>query len=75
MELFEVYPLYPIEPVRGQGAYVYDANGQHVFTGLASDPNTIRLLPALTISEAEVRRFIRTFSQSVQNNQPEKQPA
>lgn len=48
---------------------------QHVFTGSSSDPNTIRLLPALTITEAEVRRFIRTFSQFVQNNQPETQPA
>lgn len=28
MNLFDVYPLYPIEPVRGKGNYVYDANGQ-----------------------------------------------
>ncbi len=28
MELFDVYPLYPIEPVSGKGNYVYDAAGQ-----------------------------------------------
>ena len=28
MELFDVYPLYPIEPVSGKGNYVYDAVGQ-----------------------------------------------
>lgn len=27
MELFNVYSLYPIEPVRGQGCFVYDAAG------------------------------------------------
>lgn len=27
MTLFDVYPLYPIEPVRGCGSYVYDAAG------------------------------------------------
>lgn len=27
MKLFDVYPLYDIEPVRGAGAYVYDQNG------------------------------------------------
>lgn len=28
MELFDVYPLYDITPVRGEGSYVYDAQGQ-----------------------------------------------
>ena len=28
MNIFDVYPLYPIEPVRGKGNYVYDADGQ-----------------------------------------------
>ena len=28
MNLFDVYPLYPIEPVRGKGNYVYDAEGK-----------------------------------------------
>lgn len=28
MELFDVYPLYDLKPVRGQGAYVYDEAGQ-----------------------------------------------
>lgn len=28
MNLLDVYPLYPIEPVRGKGSYVYDAQGQ-----------------------------------------------
>jgi len=27
MKLFDVYPIYPIEPVRGQGTYVWDTNG------------------------------------------------
>ena len=27
MNLFDVYPLYPVEPVRGKGNYVYDADG------------------------------------------------
>ncbi|WP_295936292.1 aminotransferase class III-fold pyridoxal phosphate-dependent enzyme [uncultured Alistipes sp.] len=27
MKLFDVYPLYPIEPVRGSGCFVYDAAG------------------------------------------------
>ncbi len=27
MNLFDVYPLYEIEPVRGRGCYVYDAKG------------------------------------------------
>ena len=27
MELFDVYSLYPVEPVRGSGSYVYDAAG------------------------------------------------
>lgn len=27
MKLFDVYPLYPIEPVKGKGSYVYDAEG------------------------------------------------
>ena len=27
MELFDVYSLYPVEPVRGSGNYVYDAAG------------------------------------------------
>ena len=28
MNLFDVYPLYPVEPIRGCGSYVYDAEGQ-----------------------------------------------
>ena len=28
MNLFDVYPLYSVEPVRGKGNYVYDAAGQ-----------------------------------------------
>ncbi|MFI3317749.1 MAG: aminotransferase class III-fold pyridoxal phosphate-dependent enzyme [Rikenellaceae bacterium] len=28
MKLFDVYPLYPIEPVRGEGNYVYDRDGK-----------------------------------------------
>ena len=28
MNLFDVYPLYPIEPVKGKGSYVYDAEGK-----------------------------------------------
>ncbi|MBB1150964.1 aspartate aminotransferase family protein [Myroides sp. NP-2] len=28
MKLYDVYPLHPIEIVKGQGSYVFDANGQ-----------------------------------------------
>lgn len=28
MNLFDVYPLYPIEPVKGNGSYVYDSEGK-----------------------------------------------
>lgn len=28
MDLFDVYPLYDLKPVRGQGAYVYDESGK-----------------------------------------------
>ncbi|MDR3328619.1 MAG: aminotransferase class III-fold pyridoxal phosphate-dependent enzyme [Prevotellaceae bacterium] len=28
MKLFDVYPLWDIEPVRGEGCYLYDKNGQ-----------------------------------------------
>ena len=28
MNLFDVYPLYPIEPVKGKGSYVYDKEGK-----------------------------------------------
>ena len=28
MNLFDVYPLYPIEPVRGEGSHVYDTEGK-----------------------------------------------
>ena len=28
MNLFDVYPRYPIEPVRGEGSHVYDAEGK-----------------------------------------------
>ena len=27
MNLFDVYSLYPVEPVQGKGSYVYDADG------------------------------------------------
>ena len=27
MNLFDVYSLYDIEPVRGEGSYVYDSDG------------------------------------------------
>ncbi len=30
MNLFNVYSLYDIEPVRGEGAYVYDENGRQI---------------------------------------------
>ena len=30
MKLFDVYSLYDIEPVRGEGAYVYDENGRKI---------------------------------------------
>ena len=31
MKLFDVYPLFPIEPVKASGAYVYDKHGTRIF--------------------------------------------
>ena len=39
MELFDVYSLYPVEPVRGSGSYVYDAAGTEYSTSTAAMPS------------------------------------
>jgi len=39
---------------------------QHIFTGSSSDPNVIRLLPALNISPEEVRLFLDGFKKVLQ---------
>jgi acetylornithine aminotransferase len=33
----------------------------HIFTGSSSDPNTIRLLPSLTIGETEIDQLLAGF--------------
>ena len=46
MELFDVYSLYPVEPVRGSGSYVYDAAGTEyldLYGGHASFRSAMRI--------------------------------
>jgi acetylornithine aminotransferase len=37
----------------------------HIFTGSSSNPNVIRLLPALNIGPVEVERFLKGFKQAM----------
>lgn len=45
---------FPVAPMRK--SLVYD---QKVFTGSSSEPNTLRLLPPLTIGDEEIEEFVR----------------
>jgi len=42
MKLFDVYPLFPIEPVKATGAYVYDKHGTEYLDFRAFTPNLCR---------------------------------
>ena len=70
MELFDVYSLYPVEPVRGSGNYVYDAAGTEyldLYGGHAvisighAHPHYVRM-----ISEQAAR--LGFYSNSVENS-------
>ena len=70
MELFNVYPLFDIEPVKGEGCYVFDKNGQRyldLYGGHAvisighSHPHYVSLIS----SQLEKIGF---YSNSVQNS-------
>lgn len=38
MKLFDVYPLYPVEPVRGRGCFVTTPPGPSTSTSTADTP-------------------------------------
>ena len=70
MKLFDVYPLYPVEPVRGRGCFVYDAAGTEyldLYGGHAvisighAHPHYVRM-----ISEQAAR--LGFYSNSVENS-------
>ncbi len=41
-------------------------NKHHIFTGAASNKNTLRILPSLAITETELDKFINAFEQEMQ---------
>ncbi|MEM1326389.1 MAG: aminotransferase class III-fold pyridoxal phosphate-dependent enzyme [Bacteroidota bacterium] len=49
---------FPIKEMRKQLLYE-----DHIFVGSSSDPNVLRLLPALNIEEAEVMRFVEVLKE------------
>ena len=52
-----------VGPIRKRLVYDYQ-----IFTGAASNKNTIRLLPALTISKKEIDQFIEAFERVLKYN-------
>lgn len=56
---------FPIKPMRKEMLF----EGQ-VFTGSSSDPNVLRLLPPLTVSESDVDIFVSTFKTYFEKHQP-----
>lgn len=78
--LQELSSLPGIREVRGRGLMIgleFDFNTgplrkqllfeHQVFTGSASNPNVVRLLPALNITEKEVELFLRAFAKALQH--------
>ncbi|MFA6260554.1 MAG: aminotransferase class III-fold pyridoxal phosphate-dependent enzyme [Bacteroidia bacterium] len=51
----------PIAPIRNRLLYE-----DHIFTGSSSDPNTLRVLPALNLSMEEADHFIQCFKKQLQ---------
>lgn len=49
---------YECEPVRKKLLFEH-----HIFTGSSSNKNTLRLLPALNISQQEIDKFLHSFSE------------
>lgn len=55
---------FPIKPLRKQLLFE-----QHVFTGSSADPNTLRLLPPLNITEQEAAQFLDGLKAGLQQYQ------
>lgn len=55
---------FPIKPLRKQLLFE-----QHVFTGSSADPNTLRLLPPLNITEQEADQFLSGLKAGLQQYQ------
>lgn len=55
---------FPIKPLRKQLLFE-----QHVFTGSSADPNTLRLLPPLNITEQEAEQFLSGLKAGLQQYQ------
>ncbi len=69
MKLFDVYPLYNIEPVRGEGCYVYDAAGK-AYLDLYGGHAVISIghgHPHYVTRVSEQLRALPFYSNSVQN--------
>ena len=74
MQLFDVYPLFDIEPVRAQGCHVYDANGQ-AYLDLYGGHAVISIghsHPHYVARLTEQVQRIGFYSNSVQNRLQEK---
>jgi acetylornithine aminotransferase len=56
---------FPIKPLRKQLLFE-----EHIFTGSAADPNTMRLLPPLNINEQEVDQFLKGLKVGLKNYTP-----
>ncbi len=69
VNLFDVYPLYDIEPVRGEGCYVYDATGR-AYLDLYGGHAVISIghgHPHYVARVTEQLRALPFYSNSVQN--------
>jgi acetylornithine/N-succinyldiaminopimelate aminotransferase len=77
-----LHTLPGIQAVRGAGLMIgvdFETNTgplrkkllfeQYLFTGSASNPNTIRLLPALNISPVETELFLERFAKALETQQ------
>lgn len=51
----------PIAPIRNRLLYE-----DHIFTGTSSEPDTLRILPALNLTEKEAEHFIQCFKKQIQ---------
>ena len=52
MELFNVYSLYPVEPVRGLGSHVYDREGREYLISTVAMPSSRLAMPIRTTSSS-----------------------
>lgn len=49
MKLFDVYPLFNVNIVKGQGCKVWDDQGQNILTSMVVMPSLVSVIPILTI--------------------------